>query len=50
MKSDWGSWNADMVKAGDLLVARGIPAELDTSEVFVGGRSESDGLLSWGQQ
>ena len=47
-ESDWGSWNADMVKAGDLLVAREIPAELDASEVFVGERSNLLGYFSWG--
>jgi len=47
-ESDWGSWNADMVKAGDLLTARGIPMELDTNEAFVGSRSNLMGYFSWG--
>jgi uncharacterized protein (TIGR03790 family) len=45
---DYGSWNADMVKAGDLLSARKIPTELDRSEMFVGDRSNVLGYFSWG--
>ena len=45
---DYGSWNADMVKAGDLLSARKIPTELDRSEMFVGDRSNLLGYFSWG--
>ena len=47
-ESNYGSWNADMVKADDLLKARKIPAELDLSEVFVGDRSSLLGYFSWG--
>jgi uncharacterized protein (TIGR03790 family) len=47
-ESDYGSWNADMVKAGDLLIARKIPTELDRSEIFVGDRSNLLGYFSWG--
>jgi uncharacterized protein (TIGR03790 family) len=47
-ESDYGSWNADMVKAGNLLIARKIPTELDTSERFVGYRSNLLGYFSWG--
>ncbi len=47
-ESDYGSWNADMVKAGDLLIARNIPTELDTGEMFVGDRSNLLGYFSWG--
>jgi uncharacterized protein (TIGR03790 family) len=47
-ESDYGSWNADMVKAGDLLIARGIPTELDRGEMFVGDRSNLLGYFSWG--
>lgn len=47
-ESDYGSWNADMVKAGDLLIARKIPTELDRSEMFVGDRSNLLGYFSWG--
>ena len=47
-ESDYGSWNADMVKAGDLLVARKIPTELERSEVFVGERANLSAYFSWG--
>ena len=47
-ESDYGSWNADMVKAGDLLIARNIPTELDSGEMFVGDRSNLLGYFSWG--
>ena len=47
-ESDYGSWNADMVKAGDLLTARRIPTELDRGEMFVGDRSNLLGYFSWG--
>jgi uncharacterized protein (TIGR03790 family) len=47
-ESDYGSWNADMVKAGELLAAHNVPAELDTSETFVGDRSNLLGYFSWG--
>ena len=47
-ESDYGSWNADMVKAGDLLEARKIRVELDRGETFVGDRSDLLGYFSWG--
>ncbi len=47
-ESDYGSWNADMVKAAGLLKSAQIPYELDTSETFVGGRSKLLGYFSWG--
>jgi uncharacterized protein (TIGR03790 family) len=47
-ESDYGSWNADMVKAGDLLIARKVPTELDRDEAFVGDRSNLLGYFSWG--
>jgi uncharacterized protein (TIGR03790 family) len=47
-ESDYGSWNADMVKAGDLLMARRVPTEVDRGEPFVGGRSNLLGYFSWG--
>lgn len=46
---DFKDWNADLVRAGGLLAAAGIPAEVDRGEVFAGGRD--GGLLgyaSWG--
>jgi len=47
-ESDYGSWNADMVKAGSLLSARGIPTELDQNETFVADRTNLVGYFSWG--
>jgi len=47
-ESDYGSWNADMVKAGDLLIARKVRTELDRDETFVGDRSNLRGYFSWG--
>jgi uncharacterized protein (TIGR03790 family) len=47
-ESNYGSWNADMVKAADLLKARGVPCELDMAEAFVGSRSNLLGYFSWG--
>jgi len=47
-ESDYGSWNADMVKAGDMLNARGIATELDRNEIFIGDRSNLMGYFSWG--
>jgi uncharacterized protein (TIGR03790 family) len=47
-ESDYGSWNADMVKAGDMLIARKIRTELDRDEAFVGDRSNLRGYFSWG--
>jgi uncharacterized protein (TIGR03790 family) len=47
-ESDYGSWNADMVKAGDLLIALKVRTELDRDEAFVGDRSHLRGYFSWG--
>ena len=47
-ESDWGSWNADMVKADHLLEARKISTELDMSETFVGNEHDLLGYFSWG--
>ncbi len=47
-ESDYGSWNADMVKADGLLKARHVATDLETSEGFVGGRSGLLGYFSWG--
>ena len=44
----WSDFNADMCRAHELLVKRGIPDELDLSETFVGGRSNLMGYFSWG--
>ena len=47
-ESEYGTWNADMVKAGQLLAARNIPTELDENETFIGERSNLMGYFSWG--
>lgn len=47
-ESDYGSWNADMVKTSEQLKKYGISYELDTNEVFVGHRSNLLGYFSWG--
>ena len=47
-ESDWSDYNADMRHAHDLLVARGIPDELDLSKTFVGQRFNLLGYFSWG--
>ena len=47
-ESKWGTWNADLVKAGEALAAQGIPVELDKEEAFVGNRSDLIGYFSWG--
>jgi uncharacterized protein (TIGR03790 family) len=47
-ESDWGSWNADLIKASRLLQQRSVPVELDMSETFVGNESNLLGYFSWG--
>jgi uncharacterized protein (TIGR03790 family) len=47
-ESDYGSWNADMVRAADLLRPTAISVELDLSPVFMGNRSNLLGYFSWG--
>lgn len=47
-ESNWGTWNADMVDAAELLKAASIPVELDMSKTFVGGQSGLLGYFSWG--
>ena len=47
-ESDYGSWNADMVKAAAMLKARQIAVELDQNEPFVGNRTNLAGYFSWG--
>jgi uncharacterized protein (TIGR03790 family) len=47
-ESNYGSWNADMVRAHDLLRSAAIPVELDLSPTFVGNRSNLLGYFSWG--
>lgn len=45
---NWGSYNADMVNAHDLLKKRGIKDELDLTATFVGNRSHLLGYFSFG--
>jgi uncharacterized protein (TIGR03790 family) len=47
-ESPWSDYNADMQRAHDLLVKRGLPDELDMSELSVGQRSGLLGYFSWG--
>ncbi len=47
-ESAWSEFNADMLHAHDGLVGRGIPDELDLTEVFIGRRSNLTGYFSWG--
>lgn len=47
-ESPWDQYNADMRHAYDVLVARGIPAELDLKPKFVGHRTGLLGYFSWG--
>jgi uncharacterized protein (TIGR03790 family) len=47
-ESDYGSWNADLVKAGSELAALKIPTDLDKNEAFVGGQANLLGYFSWG--
>jgi uncharacterized protein (TIGR03790 family) len=47
-ESSYDSWNADMVRAADMLQSAAIPFELDTSPVFIGNRSNLLGYFSWG--
>lgn len=47
-ESSYDSWNADMVRAADILNAAKIPYELDTTPVFIGNRSNLLGYFSWG--
>ena len=47
-ESDWGTWNADLAKAGSLLEALKVPTDLDMSETFIGNRSNLLAYFSWG--
>jgi uncharacterized protein (TIGR03790 family) len=47
-ESDYGSWNADMMKAARLLKALNVPVELDMDEAFASDRSDLLGYFSWG--
>lgn len=45
---DFRDWNADLVRASDLLQASGLGAVLDRSEIFAGADSDLLGYASWG--
>ena len=47
-ESAYSEFNADMVHASRVLEQRGIPVELDTTDVFIGDRSGLTGYFSWG--
>jgi uncharacterized protein (TIGR03790 family) len=47
-ESAYGTWNADMMHAHDILEASGIQSQLDLSSNFVGGLSGLAGYFSWG--
>jgi hypothetical protein len=48
-ESSWGTWNADMLRAHDLLEATGIPNDLELEQSgFVGGQQNLPGYFSWG--
>jgi uncharacterized protein (TIGR03790 family) len=47
-ESPWSDYNADMRHAHDVLVARGIPDELDLTPTFIGDRTNLLGYFSWG--
>jgi uncharacterized protein (TIGR03790 family) len=47
-ESSYDTWNADMLRAHDMMEATGIPNELDLATSFVGGRSNLTGYFSWG--
>jgi uncharacterized protein (TIGR03790 family) len=47
-ESAWSEFNADLRHAYDVLTSRGIPAELDLTTNFIGGRSNLLGYFSWG--
>jgi uncharacterized protein (TIGR03790 family) len=47
-ESSYSAWNADMVRAADVLESAAIPVELDISPMFIGDRSNLLGYFSWG--
>jgi uncharacterized protein (TIGR03790 family) len=47
-ESPWSEFNADMQHAHDLLERRAIANELDTTETFIGQRTNLLGYFSWG--
>ncbi len=47
-EAPYGTWNADMLHASDILEASGIPHETDITQPFIGDRSHLLGYYSWG--
>lgn len=47
-ESPWGDYNADMVRARDILQANHVQVELDMTPTFVGDRKNLLGYCSWG--
>lgn len=47
-ESGWGTWNEDLVQAGDVLKHFAIPADLDLNKTFVGNETNLLGYFSWG--
>jgi uncharacterized protein (TIGR03790 family) len=47
-ESKWSSYNAEMAHAADLLEARGLPVETNTTSRFAGHLSNLAGYYSWG--
>ncbi len=46
-EDSFGTWNADMQHAGNNLMARGIPVEVDLNQTFVGNRNHLLGYFTW---
>jgi uncharacterized protein (TIGR03790 family) len=47
-EASFDTWNGDMVHAGQLLRARGIPVDADMTTNFVGHKEKLLGYFSWG--
>ena len=47
-ESPYSDFNADMIKAHDVLLSRGVADELDLTEKFIGQRKNLLGYFSWG--
>ncbi|MBS1721968.1 MAG: TIGR03790 family protein [Armatimonadetes bacterium] len=44
----YNDWDADMVVAGQRLAAKGVPLQVDRTDVFVGRMGDLMGYCSWG--
>ncbi|HEX4083431.1 MAG TPA: carbohydrate-binding protein, partial [Chthoniobacteraceae bacterium] len=47
-EAEYSTWNADMLHAGDILEASGIPSDVAASGTFAGGQVNLLGYYSWG--